>query len=160
MLSQNPVLNSCLVTPTSCDILTWVCFLETWAYHWRSKWLSHMFKLQPGCLNEKRLSICLPWRHHDMVIFMFGSPVVAIAYQDIFQYQDRLSTCTFFSGGYTHYKDNHHSDVTLNARASQITCVSICSGADKKNQSSASLAFAGGIHRWQVDYHLMTSPWL
>ena len=45
----------------------------------------------------------------------------------------------------------------MNATASQITGVSIvfsivCSGADqRKYQSSASLAFVGGIHRWPVD---------
>ena len=40
--------------------------------------------------------------------------------------------------------------------ASQITSVSVvystvCSGADKKNQSSASLAFVRGIHLWPVN---------
>ena len=47
----------------------------------------------------------------------------------------------------------HHSDVIMSVIASQITSVSIvCSGADqRKHQSSASLAFARGIHRWPVD---------
>ena len=40
--------------------------------------------------------------------------------------------------------------------ASQITsvsfvCLTVCSSADKKHQSSASLAFMKGIHRWTVD---------
>ena len=45
----------------------------------------------------------------------------------------------------------------MNAMASQITCVSIvcstvCSGTDqRKHQSSASLAFVRGIHRWPVN---------
>ena len=48
----------------------------------------------------------------------------------------------------------HYSDVIMIAIASQITSVSIvnlivCSGADqRKYQSSASLAFVRGIHRW------------
>ena len=59
---------------------------------------------------------------------------------------------------------------------SQITslssvCSNICSSADqRKQQSSASLAFVGGIHQWLVDpltkgqkpgkcFHLMTSSW-
>ena len=50
----------------------------------------------------------------------------------------------------------HYSDVILGAMASQITCVSIvystvCSGSDQKDhQSSATLAFVRGIHRWPV----------
>ena len=45
----------------------------------------------------------------------------------------------------------------MNAMASQITdvsivCSSVCSGADqRKHQSSSSLAFVRGIHRWPVD---------
>ena len=51
----------------------------------------------------------------------------------------------------------HQCDVMMSAMASQITGVSIvcsiaCSGADQsKHQSSASLAFVGGIHWWPVD---------
>ena len=62
--------------------------------------------------------------------------------------------CQFMRG--VHQSD-HYSDVTMNATASQITGVSIiystgCSGADqRKNQSSASLAFVRGIHRSPVN---------
>ena len=51
---------------------------------------------------------------------------------------------------------NYYTDVTMSAMASQITSVSIVNstvgpGADqRKNQSSAFLAFAWGIHRWSV----------
>ena len=50
----------------------------------------------------------------------------------------------------------HYSDVIMSSMASQITDVSIvystvCSGADqRKKQSSASLAFVRGIHRWPM----------
>ena len=53
--------------------------------------------------------------------------------------------------------DDHYSDVIMSAMASQITAVSMvlstaCSSADqRKHQSSASLAFARGIHRWPVN---------
>ena len=57
----------------------------------------------------------------------------------------------FFSGEYTHYKGYHHSDVTLSEMASQITCVSICSGVDKKSKFRIT-GLWGGIHRWQLDY--------
>ena len=51
----------------------------------------------------------------------------------------------------------HYSDVIMSAMASQITGVSIvlstvCSSADKRKcQSSVSLAFVRGIHRWPVN---------
>ena len=70
----------------------------------------------------------------------------------------------------------HYSDVMMSAMVSQNTGVSICllsclSDADKrKHQSSASLAFVRGIHRWPVNslhrrpvtrkmYPLMTSSY-
>ena len=51
----------------------------------------------------------------------------------------------------------HYSDVIMSTMTSQITGVSIvylvvCSDADQKNfQSSVSLAFVRGIHRWPVN---------
>ena len=52
---------------------------------------------------------------------------------------------------------NHYSDVIMGVMASQITSLpivylTIYSGADqRKHQSSASLAFVRGIHRWPVN---------
>ena len=51
----------------------------------------------------------------------------------------------------------HYSDVIMSAMASQITGIAIAystvySGADqRKHQSSESLAFVWGIHRWPVN---------
>ena len=57
-----------------------------------------------------------------------------------------------------HWVTNYHyNDVTMRAMASQITGVSIvysnvCPGADqRKHQSSTSLAFVRGIHRWPLN---------
>ena len=56
-----------------------------------------------------------------------------------------------------HENDIYYSGVIVTVVASQITCVStvcssVCSGADqRKHQSSVSLAFMRGIHRWPVD---------
>ena len=67
--------------------------------------------------------------------------------------------------------------VIMSAMASQITgvsmvCSAVCSGADqRKHQSSVSLAFVGGIHRWPVNsphkgpvrrkgFHLITPSWI
>ena len=52
---------------------------------------------------------------------------------------------------------HHYSDIIMGALASQITSLTIVystvySGADrKKHQSSSSLAFVRGIHRWLVN---------
>ena len=70
----------------------------------------------------------------------------------------------------------HYSDVIMSMMASQITGVmivysTVCSGTgQRKHQSSASLAYVRGIHRWPVNsphkgpvtwrgkcFHLMTS---
>ena len=70
----------------------------------------------------------------------------------------------------------HYNDVIMSAMASQISSLMIVystvySGSDKrKHQSSASLTFVCGIHRWPVNsphrwpvtrkvIHLMTSSW-
>ena len=70
----------------------------------------------------------------------------------------------------------HYCDVIMGAMAFQITSLTtvyspVYSGADQiRYQSSASLAFVRGIHRWPVNsshkwpvtrnfFHLMTSPW-
>ena len=69
----------------------------------------------------------------------------------------------YHSGLLCHHSKNrmiapmYYSDVIMGAMTSQITSFTIVysivySGADKrKYQSSASLAFVRGIHRWQVD---------
>ena len=52
---------------------------------------------------------------------------------------------------------HHYNDAIMGATASQITsltivCSTVYSGADqRKHQSSASLAFVRGIHRWPVN---------
>ena len=52
----------------------------------------------------------------------------------------------------------HYCDIIMNAMASQITSLAIVystfhSGADqRKHQSSASLVFVRGIHRWPVNF--------
>ena len=71
----------------------------------------------------------------------------------------------------------HYSDVKMDAMASQITSLTMVHstvylGADQRqHQSSASLTFVRGIHRWPVNsshkgpvtwkcFHLMTSSWM
>ena len=52
---------------------------------------------------------------------------------------------------------DHYSDVTMGMMASQVTgvsivCSTVCSGThQRKHQSSVSLAFVRGIHRWLVN---------
>ena len=57
----------------------------------------------------------------------------------------------------THTLPHHYNDVIMGAMASQITtltivCSTVYSGADeRKHQSSTSLAFVLGIHRWPMN---------
>ena len=57
-----------------------------------------------------------------------------------------------------HCSQRHYNDVIMSATASQITSPTfvystVYSGADEmKHQSSASLAFVRGIHRWLVNF--------
>ena len=63
----------------------------------------------------------------------------------------------FYSGSLHWSSDHHYNDVIMSAIASQITSLTIVysivySGAyQTKHQSSASLAFVRGIHRWPVN---------
>ena len=54
---------------------------------------------------------------------------------------------------FPHFSIHHYNDVIMGAIASQITSLTIAySDADqRKHQSSASLAFVRGIHRWPVN---------
>ena len=87
----------------------------------------------------------------------YNSPIPAIL----------VGWCSFFNKALIKYSWvslcgafvlNHYNDVIMSAMASQTTgvstvCSSVCSGADqRKHQSSASVAFMRGIHRWPVDY--------
>ena len=68
-----------------------------------------------------------------------------------------LITPRVFQPSSQHQKDwsliVHYSDAIMSTMASEIStvCSTVSSGADKKNQSSTSLAFVRRIHRWPMD---------
>ena len=123
------------------------------------------------CKHEENLnkqSICwwlrTPWRHLLDLLFSLG--VLSImSYQRFKRWQCHQSKCwlsllthTCISGLLMHIVINgHYNDVIMSTIASQITSLTIVystvySGADqRKHQSSASLAFVRGIHRWPVN---------
>ena len=97
-----------------------------------------------------------PINYMDNQLFCGGYPVSKLVKCNF----EIISTC------------HHYNDAIKSAMASQIASLtivysSIYSGADqRKHQSSASLAFVRGIHRWPVNplhkgpgkcFHLMTS---
>ena len=72
--------------------------------------------------------------------------------------EDRVQINRWRSWLATHtWTSIHYSDVMMSAMAFQITgvsivCSTVCSGADKrKHESSGSLSFVRGIHRWPVN---------
>ena len=80
-------------------------------------------------------------------------------FRELFATSWRYIQCGVLSPDHTRCSQcrQHYSDVIMSAMASQITGIStvyttVCLGADKrKHQSSVSLAFVRGIHRWPVD---------
>ena len=66
-------------------------------------------------------------------------------------------TCIVTSQSGRQPSKHHYSDVIMSTMASQMTgvlivCSTVCSGTDqRKHQSSASLAFVRGIHRWPMN---------
>ena len=69
--------------------------------------------------------------------------------------ENSLAPCVTFP--HIEVQANHYCDVVMGTMASKITSLMIVystvySGTDqRKHQSSASLAFVGGIHRWPVN---------
>ena len=129
--------------------------------------------------NIPKIFQIVPRAHHEKIIsssICFSALLVTD--KDIYMYSDENISLQF--GGGKNSKENnktsnadatlvlntilfstearpHYSDVIMIAMASQITGVSIvystvCLGTDQsKQQSSASLAFVRGIHRWPVN---------
>ena len=88
--------------------------------------------------------------------FLVTTPLVQTHLQNTLRVMSDffVLSCRLQTANFAHV---HYSDVIMGAMASQITSLTIIystvySGADKKNhQSSASLAFVRGIHRWPVN---------
>ena len=97
--------------------------------------------------------ILLPWISFNWAL-LNGESVVRVSW-----YTPSLwSVIQGHLGNWWSRKDTiHYSDVIMSTMASQIIGISIvystvCLGADqRKHQSSASLAFVRGIHRWSVN---------
>ena len=96
-------------------------------------------------------NVSIWWRHHE------GTRID----NNVFVHQSRHREClksrkpVKFAVSYM-FSNQHYSDVIMTAMVSQIIDVTIiysniCSGANqRKHQSSASLAFVSGNHRWMV----------
>ena len=86
-------------------------------------------------------------------------PMMSIIYDTIWCHRKNELIISWLPMNEWHqeYWLSYHSDATMSAMASQITGVSIvysnfCSGADQReHQSSVSLTFVRGIHRWPVN---------
>ena len=100
------------------------------------------------------------WRTHDSSGLKFGMPI----YPDYPPNCLDLVTVCWYSSFLTQWQvpvskalSWHYNGVIMSAMMSQITGASIvystvCSGADqRKHQSSVSLAFVRGIHKWPVN---------
>ena len=106
-------------------------------YYWREAFEGFVRAIKPfACLNRNQYALL--WHVWCLHGALYSSVI-------LIQYSHTAKTSI------------HYNDAIMSAMASQITGVSIvcstgCSGADqRKHQSSASLAFVRGIHRWPVD---------
>ena len=113
---------------------------HAWALYWI--WLMNIFATHAiDQQNGNRIS-CISSDTFSFVIFWRNTRVKACN-----------KTPTYGNGTRT----CHYSDVIMGAMASQITSLSVVystvySGGDqRKHQSSSSLAFVRGTHRWPVD---------
>ena len=130
-------------------------------------WLRHLL------WNYRQTNIAwptVPWHWCMMYLFSFLPTSSFIYMRQVTQLVDgsivinlavNLMPVSFFrkclepsSAAGSHF---HYNDVRMSVFVSQITgissvCLTVCSGTDqRKHQSSASLAFVRGIHRWPVN---------
>ena len=115
-------------------------------------WLRHHDGCQPPS-TRTRLWLCSPKESYYVVPMSCSNHLTN-------NFLERLGDrrpVSYFVIGSVIMRDEHYSDVMINAVASQITSIpsvysTVYSGADqRKYQSSASLAFVRGIHRWPVN---------
>ena len=93
---------------------------------------------------------CMPVRHYDKSWSYISCATVSSS-ATMLTYNGRYQISRY------HVSFKHYGDVMMSTMASQITsltivCSTVYSGANpRKHQSSASLAFVWGIHRWPVN---------
>ena len=112
-------------------------------------WIFGIFLIaRPNKLLGKQSSCWFdtPWNLCDVTVMMVIDILARLARRN-----PRCLITTFLSNVI------HYSDVMMSTIATQITgvsnvCLTVSSSADqRKHQSSASLAFVGGIHKWPLD---------
>ena len=112
--------------------------------------------------GNELLTVVWPWLRPDVSKHMHTCICyVPVDYTgELYGLQPSVSLVVFpIWGIHLSYKStNHYSSVIMSTIASQITSLAIrywtiYSGADQReHQSSSSLAFVWGIHRWPVNY--------
>ena len=136
----------------------WHICVEKSCQQLRFVWSEAFLSLHRRWLPLAKDQLCI-WIHNDPLEFTYwciDAPVTIV----LLIYRCWCSN----ANGYMHYISGapyhtpyHYSDVIMSAMASQIArltiaCPTIYSGTDqRKHQSSASLAFVRGIHRWPVN---------
>ena len=101
--------------------------------------------LRPWRRTENFLLIFLQFYVYDLRFKAWGPTTFWLSFKHWLLRQNKAT------------QDCHYSNVIMGDMASQITSIStvcsvVCSGAhQRKHQSSVSLAFVMGIHRWPVD---------
>ena len=111
----------------------------------------HISSLHFGITITSHKRHVFSYHHHRKPQNLFYSFFFSLTNKEAFKFH---FAGTFMRGGGLGIRDfsHHYSDVIMGVIASQITSLTTYSGTDeRKHQSSASLAFVRGIHRWPMN---------
>ena len=90
----------------------------------------------------------LCWGHAFSLLF--SQSTVSQSNQSVLSINNQSPQCWWSNPA--HYNDVRMSTMASQSTSTSMVCLIICSGADRrKHQSSVSLAFVRGIHRWLVN---------
>ena len=155
---------SSLLRPTTKKTSKYRIIVALWWESIRDGWV-HLPERTSSCICTRQYVLNSEIRHSQSIKISNHIGATALFAQVVYVYRFERR-----------HRRSHYCDVIMGAMASQITSLPISyltvySGADqRKHQSSASLAFVRGIHRWPVNsphkgpvtrkcFHLMTSSW-
>ena len=123
-------------------------------YHAGGKWFIHGPK---RCKENQLLSLKHPWCSSKSLTLYGGNQLFTSGTPSVIGKTCPCPDVIMVHGYLIGTGAIHYNDVIMGAMASQVTsltilCSTVYSGADQsKHQSSASLAFVRGIHRWPVN---------
>ena len=129
--------------------------IKIWQYSFQKMWLKIRYsKYQPFCLNPNEKIYALKTESRNDANFDNSGGDTIGCHKDATGTTgaDRVGIVTSLGFQCAHYSDIIMGTMTFQITGVLMVCLIVCSGTDQgKHQSSASLAFVRGIHRWLVN---------